>query len=151
MRVRFHPEAEQWYRERSEVAAQAFALEIDHAIQSITEAPLRWPQAEEVSGGSFSTDSRTRFSIACRHKISSLRRLLIIAGVMGTGATESSADSVDVGVGGAAAPLRDVMCARRGFRVARRENCRSRGGFSRRLRGFSFRKPRFTCRVRRVR
>ena len=51
MRIRFHPEAEQelaeaqnWYRERSEVAAQAFALEIDHAMQSIAEAPLRWPQ-----------------------------------------------------------------------------------------------------------
>ena len=50
MRVRFHREAAQelaeaqdWYRERSEVAAQAFALEVDHAIQSIAEAPLRWP------------------------------------------------------------------------------------------------------------
>ena len=49
--VRFHPEADQelaeaqsWYRERSEVAAQAFALELDHAILSIVEAPLRWPQ-----------------------------------------------------------------------------------------------------------
>ena len=51
MRVRFHHEAGQelteaqtWYRERSEVAAQAFALEIDHAVRSIAEAPLRWPQ-----------------------------------------------------------------------------------------------------------
>jgi len=51
MRIRFHPEAEQelteataWYNERSEVAAQAFALEIDHAVRSIREAPLRWPR-----------------------------------------------------------------------------------------------------------
>jgi plasmid stabilization system protein ParE len=50
-RVRIHPEAGQelaeaktWYNERSEVAAQAFALEIDDAIRSIAEAPLRWPQ-----------------------------------------------------------------------------------------------------------
>lgn len=51
MKVRFHPEvdaelveAEAWYRERSEVAAQAFALEIDAAIALILEAPLRWAQ-----------------------------------------------------------------------------------------------------------
>lgn len=51
MRVRFHRDADQelseaqdWYRQRSEVAAQAFALEIDHAIQNIAEAPLRWPE-----------------------------------------------------------------------------------------------------------
>ena len=51
MQVRFHREADEelaeaqnWYRERSEVAAQAFALEIDHAIESIAEAPQRWPQ-----------------------------------------------------------------------------------------------------------
>lgn len=50
MQVRFHHEADQelteaqaWYRKRSEVAAQAFALEIDHAIRSIADAPLRWP------------------------------------------------------------------------------------------------------------
>ncbi len=48
--IEFHPEAEaellgaqQWYRERSDVAAQAFALEIDAAIGSIIEAPERWP------------------------------------------------------------------------------------------------------------
>ncbi len=50
-RIEFHPEAgreladaQAWYRERSEVAAQAFALEIDQAIQSIAEAPERWPE-----------------------------------------------------------------------------------------------------------
>jgi plasmid stabilization system protein ParE len=49
-RVEFHPlaqdevtAAEAWYRERSEVAAQAFVLEINHAIEEISEAPERWP------------------------------------------------------------------------------------------------------------
>ncbi len=48
--VRFHPEVDQelaearaWYAERSEVAAQAFMLEIDRAIGRILEAPLRYP------------------------------------------------------------------------------------------------------------
>jgi toxin ParE1/3/4 len=49
-RLRVHPEADEeviaarkWYEARSEVAAQAFALEIDHAIEQILEAPLRYP------------------------------------------------------------------------------------------------------------
>jgi plasmid stabilization system protein ParE len=49
--ITFHPEAEEelleakeWYGERSEVAAHAFVLEVDHALSSITEAPLRYPQ-----------------------------------------------------------------------------------------------------------
>jgi plasmid stabilization system protein ParE len=48
--LRFHPQAEQepaeareWYAARSEVAAQALALEIDHAVEQILEAPLRYP------------------------------------------------------------------------------------------------------------
>lgn len=48
--VQFHPEADQelieareWYDARSEVAAQAFSLEVDHAIGRILEAPLRYP------------------------------------------------------------------------------------------------------------
>jgi plasmid stabilization system protein ParE len=48
--VRFHPEAEQelqqheaWYRERSEVAAQGFLLELHHAITAVAEAAERWP------------------------------------------------------------------------------------------------------------
>lgn len=51
MNVRFHPEvdeelveAQAWYWRRSEVAAQAFALDIDAAIRMIAEAPLQWPQ-----------------------------------------------------------------------------------------------------------
>jgi plasmid stabilization system protein ParE len=50
--IRFHREADQelgevldWYYERSEAAAQAFALEIDHALRTIRQAPLRWPTA----------------------------------------------------------------------------------------------------------
>lgn len=53
MPVEFHPDAEwelteaqAWYRQRSDVAAQAFALEIDHALRSITEAPERWPKMQ---------------------------------------------------------------------------------------------------------
>lgn len=48
--VRFHPEvyaelaeARAWYEKRSEVAAQAFSLEIDRAIARILEAPDRYP------------------------------------------------------------------------------------------------------------
>jgi plasmid stabilization system protein ParE len=50
--VRFHrdadqelAEAQEWYSERSEGAGDAFALEIDHALRSIRQAPLRWPLA----------------------------------------------------------------------------------------------------------
>lgn len=50
-RVKFHPEAdrdvaehEAWYRERSEVAAQGFLLELDAAIRSVAEFPERWPE-----------------------------------------------------------------------------------------------------------
>ncbi len=48
--LRFHPDAEEelteardWYEARSPVAAQAFVLEVDHAIDRILEAPLRYP------------------------------------------------------------------------------------------------------------
>lgn len=48
--VRFHPEAEgeageqeAWYRERSEVAAQGFLLELDAAVRAVAESPERWP------------------------------------------------------------------------------------------------------------
>lgn len=44
--VRFHLEAEQelleheaWYRQRSEVAAQGFVLELEHAIAAVRESP----------------------------------------------------------------------------------------------------------------
>jgi plasmid stabilization system protein ParE len=52
-RIEFHPEADEelvealdWYRDRSEVASQAFALEVANAIASIAEAPERWPVSE---------------------------------------------------------------------------------------------------------
>ena len=32
-----------WYRERSPGAAELFIAELDHAIDSISEAPHRWP------------------------------------------------------------------------------------------------------------
>jgi plasmid stabilization system protein ParE len=48
--LRFHREADQelieareWYDQRSEVAGQAFALEVDLAIRTVLESPLRWP------------------------------------------------------------------------------------------------------------
>jgi toxin ParE1/3/4 len=50
MTAEFHPEADEelasaqeWYRQRSEVAAQAFAIEIDKAVRMIIESPERWP------------------------------------------------------------------------------------------------------------
>lgn len=49
-RVLFHPEAElevlaheRWYRDRSDVAAQGFLLELDAAVRLVAEAPDRWP------------------------------------------------------------------------------------------------------------
>jgi plasmid stabilization system protein ParE len=68
---KIHPAAEQelieareWYDERSELAGQAFALEVDHAIRTILEAPLRWPRAGvEVSTALCSIGFRTRFCI----------------------------------------------------------------------------------------
>ncbi|HEV7765964.1 MAG TPA: type II toxin-antitoxin system RelE/ParE family toxin [Thermoanaerobaculia bacterium] len=51
MQFRFHPEADEelfeaqaWYEKRSEAAAQAFAMESDHALSRIADAPLRYPQ-----------------------------------------------------------------------------------------------------------
>jgi plasmid stabilization system protein ParE len=53
MKVRFHPEArvelregKAFYRERSPLAAVAFAHQIDAAIVRIAEAPLRYPVGE---------------------------------------------------------------------------------------------------------
>lgn len=48
--LRLHPEADreltearEWYEARSEVAAQAFVLEIDSAIERILQSPLTYP------------------------------------------------------------------------------------------------------------
>ena len=50
-KVEFHPEAEQeleaartWYRDRSKLAARAFATDIAHAVRTIVESPLAWPE-----------------------------------------------------------------------------------------------------------
>jgi len=52
--VRLHPDAEGelraaylWYLDRSQIVAEAFQLEIDHAIQVISESPTRWPHVTE--------------------------------------------------------------------------------------------------------
>jgi plasmid stabilization system protein ParE len=49
-RIRFHPAAAaevqaavQWYAERSPIAAQAFATEVNACVKRIAEAPERWP------------------------------------------------------------------------------------------------------------
>ncbi|MFQ5800054.1 MAG: type II toxin-antitoxin system RelE/ParE family toxin [Bacteroidota bacterium] len=48
--IEFHPEAvaeaqaaTEWYRQRSERAADAFLAELDTAVDRIAEAPGRWP------------------------------------------------------------------------------------------------------------
>ena len=52
-RIEFHPRAAdelesayEWYRERSESAARAFLLELDHSLDRIAEAPERYPAYE---------------------------------------------------------------------------------------------------------
>lgn len=49
--VRLHPGAENelraayiWYLERSEIVAAAFQLEVDHAVQAVSEGSNRWPK-----------------------------------------------------------------------------------------------------------
>jgi plasmid stabilization system protein ParE len=48
--VGFHPQAvaeaaaaAQWYRDRNAAAAAAFLAELDRAVESIADAPDRWP------------------------------------------------------------------------------------------------------------
>lgn len=48
--LEFHPEAvaearaaREWYTERSAEAAEAFVVELDHAIEFIVASPDRWP------------------------------------------------------------------------------------------------------------
>ncbi len=51
IRIEFHPEAEQdlsqaksWYRERSKLAARAFATDIADSLRDIAAFPNRWPE-----------------------------------------------------------------------------------------------------------
>lgn len=53
-RVEFHPDAaaearaaREWYHERSPEAGRAFIDELTKAIDSIAEAPLRWPESAQ--------------------------------------------------------------------------------------------------------
>jgi plasmid stabilization system protein ParE len=55
IRIEFHPEADReleaaknWYRERSNLAARAFATEIADSLAKIAEAPDRWPATESA-------------------------------------------------------------------------------------------------------
>lgn len=52
--IRLHPSAEQelraaylWYLERNAIVAEALQLEIDHAMEVISESPNRWPRLTE--------------------------------------------------------------------------------------------------------
>lgn len=52
-KIEFHPEAEddlanakQWYKQRSRLAARAFATEFAYAIRQIATSPMRWPKTE---------------------------------------------------------------------------------------------------------
>ena len=53
IKIEFHPEAEEelseaksWYRERSKLAARAFATEIAYSVRQIAAAPNRWPETQ---------------------------------------------------------------------------------------------------------
>jgi toxin ParE1/3/4 len=52
IKIEFHPEAEReliaaksWYRERSKLAARAFATEIAGSLRNIAASPERWPES----------------------------------------------------------------------------------------------------------
>lgn len=71
-KVEFHPEAEddlagakQWYRQRSRLAARAFATEFAGAVRQITTSPTRWPK----------TQGETRRFVLSRFPFSILYRL----------------------------------------------------------------------------
>ncbi len=51
MRVEFHPDAEQdianaqqWYAERSAIAARAFLTELMASVDTVAQSPARWPR-----------------------------------------------------------------------------------------------------------
>ena len=50
-KIEFHPEAQlelenarRWYRERNQIAARAFVMEVLRALKSIAESPETWPR-----------------------------------------------------------------------------------------------------------
>jgi plasmid stabilization system protein ParE len=83
-KIEFHTEAQSeledahaWYRERSELAARAFAAEIDYAIRSISRSPDAWPQTRSNEHRFVSEVFHIRLSIAFARMRSLSRRLLI--------------------------------------------------------------------------
>ena len=95
--VRFHPEAEQelveheaWYRQRSEVAAQGFLLELDHAIAAVPRRLNGGLPAGETNVGMCSLAFHSRFSIAFVEIMSSLRLWPIKVVVLAIGTIASS-------------------------------------------------------------
>jgi toxin ParE1/3/4 len=49
--IRFHPEAAReaeeardWYRERGPAVEDGFVADLNHAVEQVTLAPLRWPR-----------------------------------------------------------------------------------------------------------
>ena len=93
--IEFHPEAQaeledarSWYRERSQVAARAFATEVARAIRSIAQSPEAWPQTRSNERRFVSSDFRTQLFIVFARTTCSLRRLLTKGDVRITGVDE---------------------------------------------------------------
>jgi len=81
MRVKFHPEARQdlregrrFYRQRSSIAAVAFAKEVDTAISRIKEAPFRFVESEH---GTRSFIFPWRFPYTIVYKIADTRIVIV--------------------------------------------------------------------------
>lgn len=91
----FHPaaaeevaEAQTWYTERSELAAEAFALEVDLVVRRVAEAPERYAahlRARAVLFFLIFLDTRSASSIGCRRRSSRLSPWLISVAVLATG------------------------------------------------------------------
>ena len=95
--VRFHPEAEgeageqeAWYRERSEVAAQGFLLELDAAVRAVAESRNAGLCNRAANGAMCFLDTPSPCSTAFVEKRSSSPQLHITAGVPATGVIANS-------------------------------------------------------------
>jgi len=82
-RVEFHPDAiaetraaREWYAARSPRAAQAFLLELDHAIGQIALCPERWPR--HVHGTRRYVLRRFPFSLVYRHSGAALVVIAVV-------------------------------------------------------------------------
>jgi len=102
----FHPaaaeevaEAQTWYAERSELAAEAFALEVDLVVRRVVEAPERYATyLSKARAVLFSLDTRSASSIGCRRRSSRLSPWLISVAVLATGGRGGPANAVLGGV-----------------------------------------------------